>query len=238
MERGARRGLVAGAAVLALAALGAALLAGCGGGAPAEASSPATIRVTPAGEDRGTTVDAKVGDTVVVSLEANATTGYEWTIHRRRHVHDREERVRAGPQSRPAGRQGRRPGRDAHGDQGRRVRTPGHLRAKLGDAVAGRRSGLDGDGRERRLTDEDGSTKGAARRRPSPAEEPPAVPHEDAVPGGGRAGAAGGGDEAGRAAREGRPPVPRSPCRTAAAPCQPGRRVDTLVGEASRDDPR
>ena len=79
MERSRRRGFAAGAAVLALAALGAALLAGCGSGEPAEASSPATIRVTPAAKT-GTTVDAKVGDTVVLSFEANATTGYEWTF--------------------------------------------------------------------------------------------------------------------------------------------------------------
>ncbi len=79
MERGARRGLVAGAAVLALAALGAALLGGCGSGSPAEGSSPSIIRVTPSAKT-GTTVDARVGDTVVVSVEANETTGYQWTF--------------------------------------------------------------------------------------------------------------------------------------------------------------
>jgi predicted secreted protein len=72
-----RRGLAAGAATLALAALGVALLAGCGGGEPAEQSSPRTIEVAPTAP-AGTTVDASVGDTVVVSLDANATTGYEW----------------------------------------------------------------------------------------------------------------------------------------------------------------
>jgi predicted secreted protein len=76
MERGTRRGLVAAAAALAL---GAALLGGCGGGTPAEGSSPSTIRVTPAAKT-GTTVDARVGDTVVVSVEANETTGYQWTF--------------------------------------------------------------------------------------------------------------------------------------------------------------
>jgi predicted secreted protein len=70
-------GLVAGAAVLALAALGAGLLAGCGSGEPAEQSSPRTIAVSPTAPS-GTTVDAAVGDMVVVSLVANATTGYEW----------------------------------------------------------------------------------------------------------------------------------------------------------------
>ena len=67
-----------GAAVLALAALGAAVLAGCGG-EPTEASSPLTIQVSPTAKS-GTTVEAKVGDTLIVSLEANATTGYEWTF--------------------------------------------------------------------------------------------------------------------------------------------------------------
>ncbi len=80
MERGARRRLVASAAVLALAALGAALLAGCGGGEPAEASSPATIRATVPAKAAALTVHAKVGDTVIVSLDANPTTGYEWTF--------------------------------------------------------------------------------------------------------------------------------------------------------------
>ena len=79
MERSVRRVLATGAAVLTLAALGVAALTGCGSSEPAEASSPATIRVTPAAAT-GTNVDAKVGDTVVVSLEANATTGYEWTL--------------------------------------------------------------------------------------------------------------------------------------------------------------
>ena len=40
----------------------------------------ATIEVTPPAEGATTTVDAAVGDTVVVSLAANATTGYEWTF--------------------------------------------------------------------------------------------------------------------------------------------------------------
>jgi predicted secreted protein len=76
MGTGGRRGIAVGAALLALAALGAALPAGCGG-EPAEPSSPRTIEVAPTAP-AGTTVDAAVGDTVVVSLVANATTGYEW----------------------------------------------------------------------------------------------------------------------------------------------------------------
>ena len=73
METRARRRLVAGAVALALAALGTTVLAGCGGG------DPATVEVTPAAQT-GTTVEASVGDTVVVSLDANATTGYEWAF--------------------------------------------------------------------------------------------------------------------------------------------------------------
>ena len=80
METGTRRWLVARAAVLALAALGAALIAGCGGGEPAEASSPATIRATVPAKAADVTVHAKVGDTVIVTLDANPTTGYEWTF--------------------------------------------------------------------------------------------------------------------------------------------------------------
>ena len=80
MDTKARKCLAAAAAVLSLTTLGAALLAACGGsGSPAEASSPATITVAPAAPT-GTTVQAKVGDTVVVTLEANVTTGYEWTF--------------------------------------------------------------------------------------------------------------------------------------------------------------
>jgi len=72
-------GLVAGAAVLALAALGVGVLAGCGSGDPEAQSSPRTIAVSPTAPS-GTTVDAAVGDTVIVSLGANASTGYEWTF--------------------------------------------------------------------------------------------------------------------------------------------------------------
>jgi predicted secreted protein len=79
MERSVRRAIATSAAVLALAALGAAALVGCGSGESAEASSPATIRATPAAKT-GTTVDAKVGDTVILSFKANVTTGYEWTF--------------------------------------------------------------------------------------------------------------------------------------------------------------
>jgi len=77
MKQRTQRGLTAGAAALGLAALLAVVLAGCGSGEPAATSSPTTVRVTPAAVS-GTSVNAKVGDTVVVSLDANPTTGYEW----------------------------------------------------------------------------------------------------------------------------------------------------------------
>ncbi len=67
----------AGALGLVLTALGATLLVACGG-EPASPETPAVV-ITPAAQS-GTTVDAKVGDTVVVKLDANVTTGYEWTL--------------------------------------------------------------------------------------------------------------------------------------------------------------
>jgi predicted secreted protein len=64
----------AGAAALALAALGAVLFAGCGGGVSGQ-----TVRLSP--DPKGSTsVAVKVGDTVILSFAANATTGYEWTF--------------------------------------------------------------------------------------------------------------------------------------------------------------
>ncbi len=73
-----RKKNAAGAFTLALTALGATLLVACGGGEPASPDTPAVV-ITPVAQS-GTTVDAKVGDTVVVKLDANATTGYEWTF--------------------------------------------------------------------------------------------------------------------------------------------------------------
>jgi predicted secreted protein len=67
-------GLAAGAAVLALAALGVGLLAGCGSGTASEGQ---IVKLSP--DPKGSTsVTVKVGDTVVLSFVANATTGYEW----------------------------------------------------------------------------------------------------------------------------------------------------------------
>jgi len=69
-----------GAAAVALAALAGALLVACGGNSePAGSGSGATLRISPEPGD-ATTVEARVGDTVVVSLDANATTGYAWTF--------------------------------------------------------------------------------------------------------------------------------------------------------------
>jgi inhibitor of cysteine peptidase len=77
MREWAHKSLAGGAAALAVAAMGIVLLAGCGGGEPARQSSPAVIKVTPTAAS-GVTVHARVGDTVVVSLAANPTTGYQW----------------------------------------------------------------------------------------------------------------------------------------------------------------
>jgi predicted secreted protein len=66
--------LAMGAVVLALTALGATLLVACGGG---QEVSGQTINVTASPGDT-TSLQVKVGDTIVVKLEANATTGYSW----------------------------------------------------------------------------------------------------------------------------------------------------------------
>lgn len=63
------------AVLLAVAVTAAGLLAACGSDEAPGGSE--TIEVTPVAES-GTTVEAAVGDKVVVSLEANATTGFEW----------------------------------------------------------------------------------------------------------------------------------------------------------------
>jgi predicted secreted protein len=67
---------IVGPVVLLAAVVAVGLLAGCGGSSGTSAAAR-TIEVTPVAQT-GTTVDAAVGDKVVVSLEANATTGYEW----------------------------------------------------------------------------------------------------------------------------------------------------------------
>ena len=70
--------VVGSVALLAAAVTAAGLLAACGSsGGDATPAAAKTIEVAPVAES-GTTVDAAVGDTVVVTLEANATTGYEW----------------------------------------------------------------------------------------------------------------------------------------------------------------
>jgi inhibitor of cysteine peptidase len=74
MGMGATVRVATAVAVLAAAVAAGGLLAGCG---TSEGEAPKTIEVTPAAQT-GTTVDAAVGDLVVVNLEANATTGYEW----------------------------------------------------------------------------------------------------------------------------------------------------------------
>ena len=145
MERSRRRGFAAGAAVLALAALGAALLAGCGSGEPAEASSPATIRVD-AGRRRparpwtprsATPWSCRSRRTPRPGYEWTFTAGDTFTIEKSEYVPDPNPDQLAGK-------------------GGAQVVTlkvtkagesdlDGHLCAQLGDAVAGRRSGRDGD---------------------------------------------------------------------------------------------
>lgn len=80
-RRSTRIGLLCVGALAAAVLLAAASLAACGssgggsdGGSPA---APKTIEITAVAQT-GTTVDAAVGDTIVVSLDANPTTGYTW----------------------------------------------------------------------------------------------------------------------------------------------------------------
>jgi len=62
--------------MLALTALlTATLLASCGG----SSAAPKTIEITPV-ELTGSTIDAALGDTIIVNLKANATTGFAWTF--------------------------------------------------------------------------------------------------------------------------------------------------------------
>jgi inhibitor of cysteine peptidase len=61
------------AAVVMAGALVLALTGGCGGGA-----EPSVVRLTE--EDAGTTVALAVGDSLVVTLESNASTGYAWEV--------------------------------------------------------------------------------------------------------------------------------------------------------------
>lgn len=61
------------AAVVMAGALVLALTGGCGGGA-----EPSVVRLTD--EDAGSTVALAVGDSLVVTLESNASTGYAWEV--------------------------------------------------------------------------------------------------------------------------------------------------------------
>ena len=76
--RSKRIGLLCAGALAVAALLAAASLAACGGGSDSgSTATPKTIEITPVAQT-GTTTDAAVGDTIVVSLEANPTTGYSW----------------------------------------------------------------------------------------------------------------------------------------------------------------
>ena len=57
------------------AVLSSALLVSCGG----SSAAPKTIEITPVALT-GSTIDAAVGDTIIVNLKANATTGFAWTF--------------------------------------------------------------------------------------------------------------------------------------------------------------
>ena len=70
---GKRMGLPLMLALMAL--LSAALLASCGG----SSAAPRTIELTPV-VLTGSAIDAAVGDTILVNLKANATTGFAWTF--------------------------------------------------------------------------------------------------------------------------------------------------------------
>lgn len=59
--------------------LPAASLVACGGGDGGSPAAPKTIEMTPAAQT-GASVDAAVGDTIVVSLDANPTTGFSWAF--------------------------------------------------------------------------------------------------------------------------------------------------------------
>jgi len=77
--RSKRIGLLCAGALAAAALLAAASLAACGSSSGGATAAPKTIEITPVAQT-GTTVDAAVGDTIVVSLDANATTGYSWEL--------------------------------------------------------------------------------------------------------------------------------------------------------------
>ena len=61
----------------AIAAASLAVLGGCGSDASGSSTRTPTAVVTP---KPGSTVGAVVGRTLVVKLEANPTTGYDWTV--------------------------------------------------------------------------------------------------------------------------------------------------------------
>jgi inhibitor of cysteine peptidase len=80
-RRNARIGVLRLGALAAAVLLAAASLAACGssggGSGGASPAAPRTIKVAPVAK-MGFVADAAVGDTVVVSLDANPTTGFTW----------------------------------------------------------------------------------------------------------------------------------------------------------------
>lgn len=61
-----------------LAMLAAAWLAGCSDGGGGDNGGGSDVNVTR--DNNGATVSAAVGDTVIVRLAGNPTTGYQWTV--------------------------------------------------------------------------------------------------------------------------------------------------------------
>jgi len=76
-RRSARIGVLRLGALAAAVLLAAASLAACGSSGGASPAAPRTIKVAPVAKT-GFVADAAVGDTVVVSLDANPTTGFTW----------------------------------------------------------------------------------------------------------------------------------------------------------------
>ncbi len=77
----AKHRIVAGAALLALLALLAAgSLVACGGSSGGASASPSPGARVYTETASGTTIRAKVGDRITVTLRENPTTGYEWEM--------------------------------------------------------------------------------------------------------------------------------------------------------------
>ena len=74
----AKHRIIAGAALLALLAAGS--LVACGGSSGGASASPSPGARVYAETASGTTIRAKVGDRITVTLRENPTTGYKWEM--------------------------------------------------------------------------------------------------------------------------------------------------------------